>query len=147
MQPQTYPPYPPQQPQVPLEPRRKQPRRMRIWIAIVAASVAFVIGAAAAYGAVRATVKPTVVPVPGPTVTATPGPVTPYACLEALDLADDTISELLDILGLVPETVGAVLDGDASAMRRINKEMDKFDSFLDRNADDFHQLKDECREG
>jgi hypothetical protein len=71
----------------------------------------------------------------------------PAACLDALDLADDAISKLLDVLDLVPETVGAVLDGDASAMRRINRQMDKFNSWLDRNADDFHQLEDECRKG
>jgi hypothetical protein len=133
---------------MPPEPQRaaKTPKTMRLWIAIVAIVAAFGLGAAAGLiGAPKP--APTVISVPGPTVTQTPAPATPAACLDALDLADDTISKLLDVVDLVPETVGAVLDGDASAMRRINKEMDKFNLWLDRNAEDFHQLEGECREG
>jgi intracellular sulfur oxidation DsrE/DsrF family protein len=132
---------------MPLELRRKQPRRMRIWIAIVAASVALIIGAAAAHGAVHATVKPTAVPLPDPTVTATPEPVTPDACLEALDLADETVTKLMDIVELVPDTVGAVLDEDPSAMERINRRFNTFNLWLGDNRPKYERLRAECSEG
>jgi hypothetical protein len=116
---------------------------MRLWIAIAAIVAAFGLGAAAGLvGAPRP--APAVVPVPGPTVTETPEPVTPDACLEALDLADETLSKVGDVIGLVPATMTAVLEGNPAAMRRINRQLDKFNSWMDRSGDKYQRLRAEC---